>query len=120
MTTTTEKKELQARAVEFLQLSQTRVENGLLLITQDRTTNASMTDYLRVILVTSDPALGRPVMENLTWAVAHGLGYRLTDGMAGNHRLAIGGYGYSKPLDVVINLARFYGLNDYALNYQTL
>lgn len=104
------------RGAEALNEYREHVENGLLLISVNH--GAGMTDYLRVTLVYVDN--GRPVTRKLTWAIGHALGYRLPAAMAGDWTLAIGGYGYSKPLDVAISLARFYGLNDYALKFEII
>ena len=118
MTTTSEKNALALRGAEILNQYRDVIEDGLLLITIHKTANANMTALLAVTLAYSDG--GRVKTANLTWAISRALGYRLTDGMAGNHRLAIGGYGYSKPLDVAISLARFYGLDTYALKFEII
>ena len=117
MTTTTEKRAQAQRATDALNEWRGRVENGLLLMNVNRGTG--LTDYVRVTLAYTDDA-GRIATTNLSWAIGHALGYRLPAAMAGAWQLAIGGYGYSKPLDVAISLARFYGLNDYALKFEII
>jgi hypothetical protein len=117
MTTTTEKREQERMAIDALNEYRHHVENGLLLMSVNH--GSGLTDYIRVTLAyTTDT--GRVATLNLSWAIGHALGYRLPLSMAGGHRLAVSGYGYSKPLDVAINLARFYGLSDYALKFEII
>lgn len=115
---TTTKKEQTTWAMTLLEGQRARITapESQLIISQ--TLGTGLTDYLRVFLVFTDAA-GRVQTDNLTWGLGHALGYSLRD-RAGQWHLAISGYGYSKPLDVAIALARFYGLQDYALRFTTI
>ena len=117
MTITKARKMAALRATDALNEWRDRVENGLLLMSVNR--GSGMTDYIRVVLAYTDDN-GQVTTSNLTWAIGHALGYRLPTSMAGAWQIAVNGYGYSKPLDVSISLARFYGLSDYALKFEII
>lgn len=89
-------------------------DGGLLLIGQAFGTG--LTDYLRVHAVHTN-ANGDQCADNMTWAIGTALGYKLRD-LNGQWVLALGGGGYSKPLDVAIALRGYYGLEN--LRYETI
>ena len=76
---------------------------------------SGVTHYYRVAVAYVNDA-GAVEFDDLTWAIGRVLGYSLRD-KGGRWAIAISGGGYSKPLNIAINLARFYGLDDYALKF---
>lgn len=110
--TTTDKRNELSWARTLLDGHRDKFANGaLLLITMER--GSGVTDYLRVFMAYDND--GRITSDNVTWAVAKVLGYSLRD-RAGQWNIALGGGGYSKPLDITNALKAYYGLDTLNVN----
>jgi hypothetical protein len=117
MNITKETKLLNAtRAAEILGYYRDELVTGNAILAISQETSSGLTDYLRVTIAYTEDGIVK--LAGLSWELGQVLGYRIAD-RAGQYCLALGGGFYSKPLDVAVNLARYYGVNDYAIRYET-
>jgi hypothetical protein len=109
------KRELQAATARELSYWREGIAAGNVQVIISEEPGTGLTDYFRVLFV----EIGTGAQFPVTWHLTQALGYALRD-RRGRYYLAISGGGFSKPLDIAITLARFYGLEDYAVKFYTI
>lgn len=108
MTTTTEKKQDLATALDTLERYRPEVVSGNALFIINTDYGQGMTDYLRVTIAYTKE--GKTELSHLTWHTAKAFGYRLKD-RSGQWFISMSGYGYSKSYEIALALANFYNLD---------
>jgi hypothetical protein len=106
MTTTTEKQQDKAYAVDILTNLAGSIRDGKALVQISTEYGKGITDYLRVSIAYPNQA-GEVQNAHLTWAIAKIFGYSLRD-RNGRWYLAISGGGYSKAYEIANSLARYF------------